>query len=378
MKKPLIFAFLIICGISTEPQGQDKELDIEYLYTIGEDLEFGEPGFLINPHRMSSHKDGTIFISDHSTKSVNKYSKDGKFLNSFGRSGRGPGEFREISAIAIDENGNLLVHDRMSFKMARFNIEGDSIEEHLYEDMNQINMMTLAALPDNRFAGVYIESGPPGSLNEDLKAIRVYEFGDGETESTHFEIFKHQFDFNHPLEQRLAGGVGHSLTALSDNQLVVGHRVYTGKLSAINLETNEVTSFENETIRPPYYLEFDIESRSERPDIDGLGGSYGQSGSFMYQILFYSMMLGHGQDMLFHIFKRNEAEGKTLSKEIEIYSKDGTLLLHEDISDFFPESDDFRYSFMHVDENLRLYVNKYHNRNDPEVQVYQLSLSDSE
>lgn len=378
MKKPLLFAFLIICGISTAPYAQDLELDIEYLFTIGEDLEFGEPGFLVTPHRMSSHEDGTIFIADHSSKSVNMYSQDGKFLKSFGRSGRGPGEFREITSITTDENGNLLVHDRMLFKLARFNIDEDSIEEHTFRDMNQINMMTLAALPGNRVAGIYVELGPPGSLSEDLKAIRVYKFGDGETKSTHFEIFKHQFDFNQPLEQRLAGGVGHSLTALGDNQLVVGHSVYTGKLYGIDIETDKVTNFRNGDIRPPYYLELDIESRSELPDIDGYASASGQAGSFRYQVLYYSMMLGHGQDMLFHVFKQNEAEGKTLSKEIEVYSRDGVLLLHEDISELFPESDDFRYFFMHVDENLRLYVRKYHNRTDPEIQVYQLSLNDSD
>ncbi len=375
MRKLLLLTLMIFHGISAVSNAQDLELDIEYLFTIGEDLEFGEPGFLVNPHRMSSHKDGTLFIADHGTKSVNMYSQDGTFLNSFGRSGRGPGEFREISAISVDENGNLLVLDRMSFKLARFNIDGDSVEEHLFEDMNQINMMTLAALPNDHFAGIYVESGIPGSLNEDLEAIRVYEFGNGETESTHFKIFKHQFDINQPLEKRLAQGFGHSLTAISDYQLVVGHRVYTGKLSGIDLETDEVTNFRNVEIRPPYYLELDIESRSEIPEIDGYASASGQSGSFRYQVLFYSMMLGHGQELLFHIFKRNEAEGKTLSKEIEVYSKGGTLLLHKDISEFFPESDDFRYFFMHVDENLRLYVRKSHNRNDPEIQVYQLHLN---
>jgi hypothetical protein len=380
MKKLFLLTLIISQCVYAISNAQDHELNIEYLFTLGENLEFGDPGFLVNPQKMSSYEDGTFFIADHGTKSVNMYTEDGKFLNSFGRSGRGPGEVREISAISVDENGNLLVLDRMSFKLARFNIDGNSVEEHIFEDMNQINMMTVAALPNNHFAGIYVESGIPESLNKDLEAIRVYEFGNGETKSTHFEIFKHQFDRNIPLEKRLGEGIGYKLTSLQNNVLVVGHRAYTGKLFIVNIKSNEVVEATNKTIKSPYYLmldpdAFEIKSFDDIPEISGFTASSGSSGKFMYQVLYNSMMLKQSKNMIFHIFERNEKEGKTLSIELEIYSEDGKLLLHKNISKKFPDSDKFRRSFMHVDEKLRLYVTNHFYNDDPEVQVYQLHLN---
>ncbi len=71
---------------------------------------------------------GDIFVSDgHEPESNNrivKFSADGRYLMSFGTSGKAPGEFLVPHAIAIDSQGRLLVADRENGRVQVFDQEG--------------------------------------------------------------------------------------------------------------------------------------------------------------------------------------------------------------------------------------------------------------
>lgn len=55
-------------------------------------------------------KNNRVFIADDDQMVIHVYKKNGTYLKSLGRSGRGPGEFRGISSIKI-KNGNLYAAD---------------------------------------------------------------------------------------------------------------------------------------------------------------------------------------------------------------------------------------------------------------------------
>ena len=99
-------------------------------------LTLGTPGVAGDgPDKLNSPSDvvvainGDIFVADsHSFDSGNnrivKYSKDGKFIKAWGKTGYAPGEFRMAHAIAVDSQGRLFVADRGNNRIQLFDQEG--------------------------------------------------------------------------------------------------------------------------------------------------------------------------------------------------------------------------------------------------------------
>lgn len=374
-KSSYLIIILCMC-FSSISSAQEGGLTVDKLFTIAEGLEVDEPGFLVSPRSVVTDKKGNIFISDYAVGNVKMYSREGEYIQSFGRGGRGPGEFSEVSEIALDSEGRLLVLDRMSFKVARFNVEDGSVEEHYFEDMREINMMTLVSLPDDRLAGVYMELGGIENAPDDTKAIRVYKFGEGEKESSHYEIFAHQFDKGKPIEERMAGGIGHQLTSLGSNVLAIGHEVYMGKISIVDLKNEKVISAENPEISDPFYIVFENISREELREISGAVSSSGRAGNFRYQILYYSHLLEGNNKLLFHIFDKNEPNGKNFSTNLEVFNKEGELKYYKPFPKNFLNEKNLGRLFLHIDENGRLFVLKFYENRDSQITVYQLNLDE--
>jgi len=83
---------------------------------------------------------GEIFVSDgHSGQDAGataamsgriiKFSKDGKFIKSWGRLGSGPGEFKNPHSLAFDSAGRLFVADRGNNRIQIFDQEGTYLTE---------------------------------------------------------------------------------------------------------------------------------------------------------------------------------------------------------------------------------------------------------
>lgn len=78
---------------------------------------------------------GDIFVSDgHSgcnctSARVVKFSKDGKFIKTFGKKGTGPGDFDGPHALAFDSQGRLFVGDRSNNRIEIFTQDGQFVAE---------------------------------------------------------------------------------------------------------------------------------------------------------------------------------------------------------------------------------------------------------
>ena len=92
----------------------------------GED-EFNSPADVVVANN------GDIFIADGHADNTNnrvmKYSSDGTFIKSWGKTGYGPGEFRTLHALAIDSRGRLFVADRGNNRLQIFDQEGNFIAQ---------------------------------------------------------------------------------------------------------------------------------------------------------------------------------------------------------------------------------------------------------
>lgn len=76
---------------------------------------------------------GNIFVADGHGNTTNnrvvKFAPDGTFIKAWGKTGYGPGEFRTLHAIAMDNDGRIYVGDRSNNRIQIFDQEGEFIAQ---------------------------------------------------------------------------------------------------------------------------------------------------------------------------------------------------------------------------------------------------------
>jgi DNA-binding beta-propeller fold protein YncE len=115
--------------------------DGEVLLTLGKAGVAGNPPeALTEPTSVVVAPSGDIFIAEgHSGQAdnappdtvarISRFTKDGKFIKSFGKLGSGPGEFRTPHDLAMDSLGRLFVADRGNMRIQIFDRDGTFIAE---------------------------------------------------------------------------------------------------------------------------------------------------------------------------------------------------------------------------------------------------------
>jgi sugar lactone lactonase YvrE len=106
------------------------------LMTIGEPGKAGgPPSLLTSPTGVLVAPDGNIFVTeghDNSPKAavarVSKWTADGKFIKTWGRTGSAPGEFSTPHVIAMDSRGRLFVGDRNNNRIQIFDQDGNFLD----------------------------------------------------------------------------------------------------------------------------------------------------------------------------------------------------------------------------------------------------------
>ena len=106
----------------------------EVLMTLGTPGKAGAgTGSFNAPSDVVVADNGDIFVADgHSPRGNNrvvKFSKDGAYLTEWGKTGYGPGEFRQLHAIAMDAEGRIFVGDRSNNRIQIFDQEGTFIAQ---------------------------------------------------------------------------------------------------------------------------------------------------------------------------------------------------------------------------------------------------------
>jgi streptogramin lyase len=110
------------------------------LLTLGKPGTAGDSPALNEPCDVVTAPNGDIFVSEgHSGQNANvppntvgrisKFSKDGKFINAWGKLGSAPGEFRTPHALAFDSRGRLFVSDRGNVRLQIFDQDGKFLAE---------------------------------------------------------------------------------------------------------------------------------------------------------------------------------------------------------------------------------------------------------
>ena len=126
----------------TDAQGKDGKghqvfkfsPDGKVLITLGKPGVAGDgPDTFNQPSDVAVAPNGDVFVADghggNSNARIMKFSKDGKFIKTWGKKGSAPGDLDGPHALAFDSRGRLFVGDRSNNRIEIFDQDGRFIDE---------------------------------------------------------------------------------------------------------------------------------------------------------------------------------------------------------------------------------------------------------
>ena len=126
---------------TAHPEITEIPIKVELLFKLGSDKENED---FYKPRSFTVDSEGRIFILDTRNSRVQCFSKEGKFLFSFGRYGQGPGELSESAKrIKILEDNNIYIIDRLHKNINVYDRNGEFIRSwkinYSYDDIELID-----------------------------------------------------------------------------------------------------------------------------------------------------------------------------------------------------------------------------------------------
>lgn len=118
----------VVDGISIvknpgQPAFGDFSFDLREDLVIGENYTDDNYYFSLRPPDMEVDDQGNIYVVDYSNTRIQKYDQSGRYLDSYGRWGQGPGDIQMPNRIKWDTQGILWVFDSTR-KIVGFNQDG--------------------------------------------------------------------------------------------------------------------------------------------------------------------------------------------------------------------------------------------------------------
>ncbi len=129
-------------------------LDLETDLTIGGDGD--DSTIFYEARRMAVDEEGNMYVLDSGNHRIQKFDDEGNFLQTIGKEGQGPGEFENLSAIFLADDGTFYAADGM--RMHRFKQDGTFLSS--IPLTNRITDFWIA--PDKHIYGVEVRNTEQG------------------------------------------------------------------------------------------------------------------------------------------------------------------------------------------------------------------------
>jgi len=100
------------------------------LFVLGKEPKSAEPEHFIEPHFVAVNQRGEIFVADTFNARIQKFAADGTFLRTWGRMGKGPGEFLMtgyLGGITCDNRGHVYVRETDGGRIQKFTEDGGHV-----------------------------------------------------------------------------------------------------------------------------------------------------------------------------------------------------------------------------------------------------------
>lgn len=353
----------ILLSIVSRLGAQPLDLEFENGISIG-GRENAPVEYLFGGIReVVTDRKGRIYVG-LATNEIRVYTKEGHYIKTLGGSGRGPGEFREITSMEIREEDKLLVLDRMLMRATEFQNMGAQVEVFKF-NFPAVNINNLVVLRNGDIAFTYVHL-PTGESSE-KEVIRIYSSDFSTLEGTFFNISQ-VFNLKDDFERSMAGfPFGYLIVGTGQNQIALSTGLFDGRIYLVNIEEGSTTAVEgnfagldrykilsdNPNNRTKTFLKY---SKTHR------GISSGSHG-YIYQRKLVSECLLSNSRWILNFVQRTEGK-KQSAYFIEIIDHDGNYIGYTRIDDNFTmiEEDAMpqqRFYPKHLDEQNNLYFVDY-------------------
>jgi len=108
------------------PRDGRHVLELEEELTIGV-IEGDEYYMMSYPHDLEVDADGNIYVMDWQQDYIRAYDKEGRYMRTVARKGRGPGEFESPADFKISVDGKLLLLGSKHLKLDVLDLEGNHL-----------------------------------------------------------------------------------------------------------------------------------------------------------------------------------------------------------------------------------------------------------
>jgi len=135
--KSIYLILFIVMLWSCEPQKEKEEFPDNFQsdvqISIIHEWVIHAPEVVPNPRFSGVLLDTSLVLVDRSLHTINLFDNKGKLINKFGGTGRGPGEFSEITYATINPDGKVAVADNKNARFTIINLFEDSLVIEPYD-----------------------------------------------------------------------------------------------------------------------------------------------------------------------------------------------------------------------------------------------------
>lgn len=277
----LLCTFFYGCTSDTDDAAAKKHVTVHDLLSINEESS-GSPLFAFVYDAVSDSQ-GNMYLVDPSTQNIHSYNSAGSYRWSIGGSGQGPGEFRLISSIHMDDDDRLFVYDSERAIITIFDNDGDIIDNWSF-DFGRKTIENIRQAHNNVVLLPFWDEG---------KLIHLYSFESGEIEASLVD-FREVLQTEDEIEEELFQSNPGSAISLNESHIVYVPGHYAGVLYVFEKTTGDVWQIK-ETIKG--YRQFDPSitfhvSQDGSYDRSHMSGYNPRGGGSYVHYEFHSMSFG--------------------------------------------------------------------------------------
>jgi hypothetical protein len=223
--------WVLILGVPLALTGQDKTnikaVELVEQLTIGGKTSKSTDYNLGNIKDIAVDRERNIYIADAMSMSINVFSREGEYVNSIGRRGRGPGEFLSFKEITVSNKNELLVVDKRQFRIIKFNTSGELLETYSMSAENQdvVFFNQISQLKDGKNLVLYKKFGSVGS---DEEVFHIWDDG-FENKLKSFGAFG-DLGFDEGFGKEIVKLALGSFTFKNEQQIIFAPSIYQGNL----------------------------------------------------------------------------------------------------------------------------------------------------
>lgn len=178
----------------SEPVYGDFKFELKELVNIGNDEDQNYQFYRISD--INIDREQNIYVLESGNNRIQKFDKDGRYLQTIGRGGQGPGEFEGLSKILIEISGKVCVLDRNSIE------EFDKSGNYIRTIAHKVPIVDLVLASNGTYIAKINVPGPEPQRaivkldgnGAPVKTIAQFPFGLGMGKSGKMETNYYRYD----------------------------------------------------------------------------------------------------------------------------------------------------------------------------------------